>query len=300
MFGNSENYNELTASLLSLVSKYEFRNYYYSKGFNIKLNGEVFPVLNLSLAFNNRTDNNAVTRTNVSLFNNKKRYDNNPPIFETKVNSLKLGFNLDFRNYIENGYFRRRINGGKSFILIKGDVTFSRKNLLNSNIDFTQYGFSSFVRIRTLGASFLYFNLKGIYTDGSLPYQYMYSLPGNIKATARNFSFRTLNVNEVIGERIVTINIEENFGNELFKLFKIPGLKDWDVQLNVFVNAAHSVVGSVSQSILLQPVNQFKHPFYEIGFGLGHILIPIRLEFAWKLNYRGENNFRIGLNTGLF
>ena len=128
----------------------------------------------------------------------------------------------------------------------------------------------------------------------------MYSLPGNINATARNFSFRTLNVNEVIGERIVTINIEENFGNELFKLFKIPGLKDWDVQLNVFFNAAYSTIGSASQSILLQPVNQFKHPFYEIGFGLGHILIPIRLEFAWKLNYRGENNFRIGLNTGLF
>ena len=206
VFGNSENYNELTASLLSLISKYEFRNYYYAKGFNIKLNGEVFPVLNLSLTFNNRTDNNAVTRTNVSLFDNKKRYGNNPPIFETKVNSLKLGFNLDFRNYIENGYFRRRISGGKSFILIKGNVTFSRKNFLNSNIDFTQYGFSSFVRIRTLGASFLYFNLKGIYTDGSLPYQYMYSLPGNIKATARNFSFRTLNVNEVIGGRIVTIN----------------------------------------------------------------------------------------------
>src|SRR5690606_8426911 len=33
LFGTSENYNELTATLLSLISKYEFRNYYYSKGF---------------------------------------------------------------------------------------------------------------------------------------------------------------------------------------------------------------------------------------------------------------------------
>ena len=300
VFGNSENYNELTASLLSLVSKYEFRNYYYVKGFNIKLNGEVFPVLSFNLGFNNRTDNNAVTKTNVSLFNREKKYGNNPRIFETKVNSLTLGFNLDFRNYIENGYFRRRINRGKSFILLKGNVIYSRKNFLNSKLDFTQYNLSSFGRIRTKGASFLFFNIKGIYTNGTLPYQYMYSLPGNINATARNFSFRTLNVNEIIGERVVTINLEENFGNELFKLFNIPGFKDWDVQLNAFFNAAYSTVGNSSQSILPLPVKQFKHPFYEIGFGLGHILIPIRLEFAWKLNYRGENNFRIGLNTGLF
>lgn len=300
VFGNSESYNELTASLLSLVSKYEFRNYYYVKGFSIKFKGEVFPVLSLSLAYNNRTDKNAVTRTNVSLFNQEKKYQSNPSIYETKINSLTFGFSLDFRNYIENGYFRRRLRGGKSFVLLNGDVTYSRKDFLKSNIDFTQYKLSSFGRIRTLGASFLYFNIKGIYTNGTLPYQYMYSLPGNINATARNYSFRTLNVNEIIGERIVTINIEENFGNELFKLFKIPGFKNWDVQLNTFFNAAFSTVGASSQSILPLPIKQFKHPFYEIGFGLGHILIPIRLEFAWKLNYRGENNFRIGLNTSLF
>lgn len=300
VFGNSESYNELTASLLSLVSKYEFRNYYYAKGFNIKLNGEVFPVLSLSLAFNNRIDKNAVTRTNVSLFNQDKKYQSNNPIYETKINSLTFGFRLDLRNYIENGYFRRRFRGGKSFVLLNGDVTYSRKDFLKSNIDFTQYKLSSFGRIRILGASFLYFNIKGIYTNGTLPYQYMYSLPGNINATTRNYSFRTLNVNEIIGERIVTINIEENFGNELFKLFNIPGFKNWDVQLNAFFNAAYSTVGASSQSILPLPVKQFTHPFYEIGFGLGYILIPIRLEFAWKLNYRGENNFRIGLNTSLF
>jgi len=300
LFGNSDNYNELTASVLSLISKYEFRNYYYSKGFDINFGGEVFPVLSLNIGFQNSTDNNAVTKTNVSLFNHDKKYSANPPIYETKINSLSLGFRLDIRNYIENGYFRRRITEGGSFAILSGEVTFSDKNFLNSSLDFTQYSVSSFGRIRTMGSSSLSFRVRGIYTNGTLPYQNMYSLPGNISATASNYSFRTLNVNEVIGERVVSINLEQNFGNELFKLFNIPGFKDWDIQLNAFFNAAYSVVGSNSKSILPFPVKEFTHPFYEIGFGLGHVLIPIRLEFAWKLNYRGENNFRIGLNTSLF
>jgi len=300
LFGNSDNYNELTASVLSLISKYEFRNYYYSKGFEINIDGEVFSALSLNIGFQNTTDNNAETRTNVSLFKHDKKYSSNQPIYETKTNSLSVGFRLDIRNYIENGYFRRRITEGGSFAVLWGGIRFSDKDFLNSSQNFTQFTANSFGRIRTMGSSSLSFRVRGIYTNGALAFQDMYSLPGNISATASNYSFRTLNVNEIIGERVVAINLEENFGNELFKLFNIPGFKDWDIQLNAFFNAAYSVVGSNSKSILPFPVKEFTHPFYEIGFGLGHILIPIRLEFAWKLNYRGENNFRMGLNSSLF
>jgi len=34
---------------------------------------------------------------------------------------------------------------------------------------------------------------------------------------------------------------------------------------------------------------------YEIGFSIGQVLFPIQMDFAWKLNYRGDNNFRIGI-----
>jgi hypothetical protein len=43
--------------------------------------------------------------------------------------------------------------------------------------------------------------------------------------------------------------------------------------------------------------NEFKSPFYEIGFGIGQALFPFRLEFTWKLNYLGTNNFVFGINT---
>lgn len=136
-----------------------------------------------------------------------------------------------------------------------------------------------------------------MYTYGERPYQLLYSLPGNINFTSQNFTFRTLDVNEILGDRILTLNLQENLGSELFRILRVPGLKDWDIQLNTFLNVAVSNINNGSKSILIAPVKNLTHPFYEIGFGIGHPLIPLELDFAWRLNYRGENNFRIGINS---
>ena len=128
----------------------------------------------------------------------------------------------------------------------------------------------------------------------------MYSLPGNINLTSKNYSFRTLLVNEVIGSNVTALNLEYNFRDEIFKLLNIPGLKKWEIQLNTFFNAAISEAESKTLTFIPVEVNEFKKPFFEIGFGLGHILLPMQVEFAWKLTHRGENNFRIGLNSFVF
>ena len=300
LFGNSDYYNDLTSSVLALVSKDDFRDYYYSKGITLNASGDVFPILNLNVGFINHTDNNAFKTTEFSFFARNKLFRDNPPIFETKINALTAGFTLDFRDYIEDGYFRRKVSLGKSFAVLNGNITFSNPSLLASNLFFTSYQLKSHGTINTFKSTALNFRLLGIYTNGALPYQNLYSLPGNINLTAQNFTFRTLNLNEIMGDRVVTLNLEENFGSELFRLLRVPGLKDWDIQLNTFLNIAYSDISNGSKSILIVPVKSFTHPFYEIGFGIGHALIPLELEFAWRLNYRGENNFRVGINTFIF
>lgn len=124
LFDNSENYNELTSTLLSLISKYEFRDYYYSQGGGINLE-ESFPVLKLRLGFDHSKDLTAQNKTNVSLFYDQKTYKANLPINEVTINSVSSGFTIDFRDYIEDGYFRNRVSFGKSFVLLSGDVTYS-------------------------------------------------------------------------------------------------------------------------------------------------------------------------------
>jgi hypothetical protein len=300
LFDNSDNYNELTSTLLSLISKYEFRDYYYSKGGEISFAGDISSVLRLNVGFKNQTDNSAIVNTQFSIINRDKLFKENPQIFETKVNAVTAGFFIDYRKYIEDGFYRLRVSSGESFFTFKGDVIYSSGDLLNSQIDFTTYKLRINGLINTFGQSTLNIRIFGMYNDGRLPYQLMHSLPGNIDVVSKSYSFRTLDVNEIFGEKVLAFNTEQNWGNELFRWLGVPGLKDWDIHLNTFFNAGYTSIGGESNTILQVQLKTIEKPFYEAGFGIGHVLIPLRLEFAWKLNQRGDNNFRVSLNSFAF
>jgi hypothetical protein len=300
LFENSDDYNELTATLLALLSKYEYRDYFYSRGFNLNLSGDVFPILSLKAGFINQTDKNAVNRSNFSFFAKDRTYRINPPVNEVKINAFSGGFKIDFRDYIEDGFTRRRITRNNTYITFEGDVTYSNPKVLNSGLDFNKYEFNVSGGIHTFKSANLNFEIDGKYNKGTLPYQWLYSVPGNINLASKRFTFRTLNVNEVIGENAVTLFVEHNFRDEIFKWLRIPGLRDWEIQLNIFFNSVLSGVGSKTQSYIPFQSKEFRPPFYEAGFGIGHVLFPMQFEFAWRLNYRGENNFRVSLNSFIF
>jgi len=292
----SEDYEKLTSTALSLISKYEFADYYYTSGFKFEAGGEVFPVLALRAGFENHADKNAYVNTNFSFFSGNKTFRENPGMYQGKINALSAGFTIDFRDYIEDGFFRRRITQSESYVLLSGDVFYSDKSFLKSELNFTTYMLQINGTLKTFKSAGLDFKIIGINNTGRLPYQLLYAVPGNIDLLFKNFSFRTLNVNEIKGEKVVTINLEHNFNDELFRLLRIPGFMKWDIQFKSFFNIAYAEIKSESREILLLPVKTLPHPLYEAGFGLGHALIPIEIEFAWKLNYRDGNNFRAGLN----
>lgn len=300
LFGESDEYGQLIPSLLALLSKYEFRNYYYSNGFDFNISGEVFPVVALSAGYKNHMDKSTATNTDFSFFNRGKTYMPNQVIYGSKVNALTAGFKLDFRDYIEDGYFRRRISGGKSYVILDGRAELSDKKLLRSGLNYITYKLNANGIINTFSTARLKYNLMGMYNIGSLHYQSLFALPGSINILFQDFSFRTLNVNEIFGSRIIAVNLDHYFNDIIFRALRIPGLMDWELQLNIFFNAAYSDIGGETSTILPVHIRTFPHPFYEIGFGLSQVLLPLRIEFAWKLNYRGENNFRIGLNSFLF
>ena len=299
LFGESDNYGELFSTLVTLISKDEFRDYYNSKGFSFGVEGEVLPIFNMRVGFKNKTNNNAFNTTDFSFFNKEKSYRPNPKIYETKTNSVNFGFDIDFRKYIEDGYFRRRTSLGRSFILFSGDLTYSNPDFLNSGLKFTTYELSTRVFLKTFKSASLNLFMYAKSTDGATPYQDLYALPGNIDIVFNSHTFRTLNVNEIIGDRILTLNFTHDFRDELFRLANIPGLKNWEIMFSLIFNAAITDVTNETSNILTNPVKTFKHPFYELGFGVGQGLLPFKLEFMWKLNYRNENNFRIGLNMPL-
>ena len=151
--------------------------------------------------------------------------------------------------------------------------------------------------INSFRSSRLDFKFYGFYNSGKLPFQLYYAVPGNFDLASKSFSFRTLKVNEVFSDRALSLNLEYNFRDEVFKLLRIPGLKDWGIQLNAFLNVLYSNPSNDAKLHTLMKSKSYLLPFYETGFSIGHVLIPIQIEFAWKLNHLDENNFRIGLNT---
>lgn len=300
LFGESDNYNELTSTLLALLSKYSFRNYYYSNGFSINFLGEVAPILMLGLGFENRTDNSAINRSDFSFFVKEKSYDINSTIDNLRMNIITASIKIDPRNYIEDGLFRRRVSMGKSYFTLEGSLSYSNSSFLKSEANFRKYDLTFNSVISSFGSTRLDLKLYGFYNDGNLPFQLLYSAPGNFDLAFKSFSFRTLKLNEVLSDRALALNAEYNFRDELFKLLKIPGLKDWGIQLTAFLNGLYTNPSSEVRANRLFNSKIYLNPFYEAGFSLGHVLIPLQIEFAWKLNHRGENNFRVGLNTFVF
>ncbi len=297
LFGESNYYNDLTSTLTNLLGKYDFRDYFYTNGWDLKISGWVFPVLNLGLGFSNRTDNSAMNNSDFSIFNRSKQYRQNPNIFDTKINSISASFLLDFRNYIEDGYRRLRITENKPYALLSGDAVFSNKSYLKSAMDFNSYKLQLFGRFSTFNSAAMYFSAAGIYSDGPIPYQMLYALPGNIQSASKTNSFRTLGLGEIFGDRGMILNLRHNFNDELFRLLNIPVIKDWQLILTGYFNAAVIEISPKSKTILPYSYKEFKHPFYEIGFGIGQTMLPLTLEFSWRLNYRGKNDFVISINT---
>ncbi|MFC2084531.1 DUF5686 family protein [Bacteroidota bacterium] len=312
LFSESDYYNLLTSTLTSIFGKYDFRDYYYSTGFDIDLDSEVLPIIKLGLGIKRRSESDAYVNSDFSLLNKEKNYNENHPIFETDFTLLKTRFAIDFRKYIEDGFFRRRTSLGRSYFLLGGEAMFSVDNKNGKKFHFDIYRLNLWSVINSFKSTVVNLRAKLIYSDGPVPYQHMYALPGNIQALGKDFSFRTLNFGEVVGDRVITFSIRYNLNDELFKGLKIPVLKDLQLRSGIHFNVAWSKISSESEALnkgnyfrefapskksLTNDFIEFEKPFYELGFYIGHILIPMQLEFTWKLNYRGDNNFVIGLNT---
>ncbi len=297
LFSESNDYNHFTSTFLSLISKHDFRDYYYTKGFKFNISTDVLHFANVGFGFINRTDNSVNNNSDFSIFNTSKVYSANKQIFDTKTNALTASIKIDFRKYIEDGFFRRRISTVNSNIFFEIDGMFSNKDLLKSENNFSLLKFVSYGNSPTFNSASINFYLTKIFSTGAVPFQMLYALPGNISAAGKSNSFRTLRIGEVFGDDVTALYLQHNFNDELFRMLNIPYLNESRLQFKTHLNIAWSDVTSESKEIIVADFKTFSKPFYELGFGIGHILIPLTFEFTWKLNYRGYNNFVFGINT---
>ncbi|MBK7865709.1 MAG: hypothetical protein IPJ75_01210 [Ignavibacteriales bacterium] len=297
LFRSNQEYGKVFTSLSTLISKYDFNDYYYSNGIEFSYSGEIFPVLNLDLGFKNRTDNAAVVTSNASIFNTDKQYRQNLPVTEMRLNEFSAGLRFDSRDYIENGLFRRRLWGNFHFTT-EAEIKYVPGDM-SSGIDYKSYSVWGRMFLRTSLNTTMTIRANVFTTEGGMPVQLLYSLPGNISGTSQNQSFTTLDLGEYIGDRGWTVFVVENLGDLPLRLTGISFLKRLNLQFTGFFNAG--MIEYNQASLVLQPfkVKRLTSPLFEIGFGVGHQLFPVRVDFGFRLNHTEEKSFRIGINTFL-
>ncbi len=307
LFASANRYRSFTSTIYSLLSSRDIRNFYYTNGFDVGIEDEVTSFMNVNAVYSNHMDHSAQTNTTFSLLGTRRHYSSNsnftfpdsvnPPIYDARLNTLSLGINFDFRNEIIENNIMRKVSDGHSFLTFGAGVLISSPKYLESNMNFISYSANVLGEINTYKTSSLSFEINAIYSDGPVPLQMQYALPGNIGGTSRNFTFRTVGVGNIFGDQTLTLNLEYNIRKEIYRLIPISILRS--LSLNTFFNAAWKNMSAKSAAIMPIPYSVLTKPLMETGFSIGYLSLPVSLEFAWRLTHIDRRSFSVGLNTSI-
>ena len=308
LFSTSDRYRSSTSTIFSLLSSRDFRSYYYTNGFDFRVDAGISHFMRFFIGYSNHVDHSAKTNTTFSLFGNSHRSYNsnnsfafpdsvNPPIYEARLNTISFGVNFDFRDDVIENFQRRKDSFGHSFITFGAGVLISDSKNLGSDLSFVSYNANVMGEVNTFGTSSLGVSVTGVYSAGPVPLQMQYALPGNINSTAENYTFRTLGVGNTFGDQVLTLSLEYNFRREIYRAFPLSFLKN--INFSSFFNAAYKNMSDKSAAIMPIPYTLLTLPLFEAGFGVGYSSLPISLEFAWRLTHIDRGSFRIGINTSI-
>ena len=308
LFSSADRYNSITTTVYSLLYSHDFRSYYYTKGFDFRTDAEVSNSIRIYAAYSNHVDHSAETNTTFSILGNRHRNFNssnsfafadsvNPPIYDTRLNTISFGINFDFRDNILENNLIRKVSNGHSFVTFGAGILISGPKYLGSDIGFISYNADMQGELNTFGTSSLGVAINGIYSKGPVPLQMQYALPGNISATGRDFTFRTLGVGKMFGDQVLTLALEYNFRKEIYRLLPFSFLRNFS--LSSFFNAAWKNMSPKSAAIMPIEFTVLTSPLLETGFSIGYSSLPVNLEFAWRLTHIDRSGFRIGINSSI-
>ncbi len=203
----------LGMTLLNLLGKYDYRDYFYRQGWGASLVGDFLPLIRARVSFSQGVYSNAHRNTDWSLLRRSWRYRGNPPINEGKDNSIYLGLSFDPRKFIDNAGRLERI-GKTGYQFIDLGMSHSDKALLSSDFSYTKLW--AYIRgnfgLHRLGMFSYRLHLGTAY--GWVPTQRVFRLPANLPYLTSPWRFRTLEIGEFVGDRYGSLFVEQDFCNQ--------------------------------------------------------------------------------------
>lgn len=283
-------------TIASLFTKYDEKDYFSVRGARLSLSSDVWYLFPSTITFSHDTYTSVVKHTDWSFVRQSWEYRDNPAVNDGTINTIQLISSFDNRDLIDNAGIVRRI-GGRSLVP-RIEVIYNSASLNTRTYSFLLFSLSlnGSVSHGRFGVSA--FRLAATFTNGDIPTQRLLLLPGSVNHLVDRWRFRTLAQREFGGDRIATIMVEHDFGDQLFRWFHIPFLQSSSLSLILFGNAGWSSMREGTAALQVVPVIPAIRPFYEVGIGIDRILLALRLEAGWRLNhYRPGRNFFVGIST---
>jgi hypothetical protein len=284
----------------TLFNKKDKMNYYYGNGYSISLRKSIIPQLRFGLFYSQEKQISAYKNSNYSLFKTSGTYPDNPLINDAFRRTIGFEIRIDPNYYYGidwgDGEISRFRNTEYPRLMFRYD--YSGKDL-QSTYENRRYGFNFYGQNKINSYINIKYRIGGIYLNGIVPYQDLAYFNVFNHISPDNFSFFSMDYNEYLGDKLLYLNFENNFGRILWG--NVPFFNKLD--LIGFFNAGKSDISNSNKMMFSNyPFNPTVTDgiYMEAGFSIDKIFELIRANFGWRLNnFRQGKNFSVMFSIGL-
>ena len=263
-------HSDLSIVFSTLLSKADYRDYYYARGWRVFGTIKPLRLLNTRLSFQEEHHSTASQTTNYSFFYRKDSYRSNPAIQEGLLRSVSLKARYGEEpiplNIISRNFFELEIEHSPT--------------AFTSDFDFTrflvrfEYRFTTFLS-RVLFPPSVQLKLTAGTSRGLLPIHRLFVLDSRLLEYAPFGVLRGSGLREFTGDSFVLFSAEHNFRSTPFLFMDLPFLYKNGIELIVHGTIARSWL---KQSSLKTALNQTKGWYAEAGMGISRIFGLLRLD----------------------
>ncbi len=264
-------------SLAALLLREDFHDYFRRSGYSAYVRHDISEYLFLTAAYCWDHHYHLNRKTQWSIFGGDKRFRENPLIDEIDYQSVAATLTLDTRNdykYPDQGW------------LIQLTSEFAGRQFKNPDVDFDRFIFDIRRYQPITQWENLDFRVRAGSSRGKLPSQLQFDLGG--LSTLRGYRFKEFaNDSSTTTNRMLLGNIEYRIHGRRSPLNRMLGGSDFSLIL--FADAG--LVWSVDDSLKAQQGFSdldWEDLYTAIGFGLGNREGNVRLDFAKRMDRKGE------------
>jgi len=266
---DADNYGTLPLSLLALIDKNDYRDYFFTAGWRSFVAFQPTQRLRSSATFISEQQYSMANATDYSLFGRENVFRANPPIMDGRLRSVELALRIG-----ESPVPFDLISRNAAEVLVEH----SSPSFAHSEFDFTRFAAAIQWNIRTFARALLFpptfrINVIAGTSRGSLPPQRLFTPDTRAGILAPFGVLQGGGVKEFFGDRMVMLNVEHNFRSVPFILMNIPSFYKNGIELVLHASAAQTWLGSTSTS------NGW---YYDAGIGISRILDLLRVDLTYR------------------